>query len=105
MSWRKIPMKFPGTCIVCNEKIEVNEMGLWAKGLGVKHEECSQAKELRCIICDGPAGCPRCEFQDSCSIEKVSQFCICEKCGKDKDAFGLYQQSVNKKFSLLNLNS
>ena len=36
MSWRKIPMKFPGTCIVCNEKIEVNEIGLWAKGIRSK---------------------------------------------------------------------
>ena len=24
MSWRKISMKFDGTCIVCNEKIKVN---------------------------------------------------------------------------------
>jgi len=46
MSWRKIPMKFPGTCIVCNEKIPVNEIGLWAKGLGVKHEKCAQINEL-----------------------------------------------------------
>ena len=38
MSWRKITMKFDGTCIICNEKITVNEIGLWAKGLGVKHE-------------------------------------------------------------------
>jgi hypothetical protein len=29
MSWRKITMKFPGTCVVCNEKIDVNEVGLW----------------------------------------------------------------------------
>ncbi len=38
-------MKFPGTCIVCNENIPVNEIGLWAKGLGVKHEKCIQANE------------------------------------------------------------
>ena len=35
-------MKFPGTCIVCNEKIEINEIGLWSKGTGVKHEKCAQ---------------------------------------------------------------
>ena len=57
MSWSKNPMKFPGTCIVCNEKIEVNEIGLWAKGLGVKHEKCAEVKELSCIVCGGPAGC------------------------------------------------
>jgi len=38
--WIKIPMKFPGTCIACNEKIEINEIGLWSKGVGVKHEKC-----------------------------------------------------------------
>ena len=42
MSWRPIPMKFPATCIVCNQKLKVGEMGLWAKGLGVKHEKCSK---------------------------------------------------------------
>ena len=42
MSWRKIAMKFDGTCIVCKEKIQVNEIGLWAKGLGVKHEKCAE---------------------------------------------------------------
>ena len=36
MSWRKIPMKFPGTCIVCNEKIEVNEIGSLGKGIRCK---------------------------------------------------------------------
>ena len=43
MSWRKISMKFPGTCIVCNKKIEANEIGLWAQGLGVNHEKCDPA--------------------------------------------------------------
>jgi hypothetical protein len=42
MSWIKIPMKFSGTCIVCNDKIEINEIGLWSKGVGVKHEKCAQ---------------------------------------------------------------
>jgi len=63
MSWRKIPMKFPGTCIVCNEKIEVNEIGLWAKGLGVKHEKCAQINELQCIVCGASAGCHNVSFK------------------------------------------
>lgn len=42
VSWHPTPMKFPGTCIICNEKIKVGEIGLWAKGLGVKHEKCSK---------------------------------------------------------------
>ena len=98
-------MKFSGTCIVCNEKIEINEMGLWAKGLGVKHEKCAQIKELQCIICGNPAGCPNCEFQDICDIEKVSQKCICKKCSEEKDVFVSYQKSTLKKFPLLNPNS
>lgn len=105
MSWRKIPMKFPGTCIVCNEKIEVNEIGLWAKGLGVKHEKCAEVKELRCAICNGPAGCQNCEFQDNCDIEKVSQLCICKKCSEEKTPFVSYQKSIKKKLPLLNLKS
>ena len=63
MSWRKIPMKFPGTCLVCNEKIKVNEIGLWAKGLGVKHEKCAEINELQCIVCGASAGCPQCEWR------------------------------------------
>ena len=40
MSWVPIPMKFPGTCIICNKIIEKGETGLWSKGVGVKHEKC-----------------------------------------------------------------
>tara|TARA_Y100000590_G_scaffold118696_1_gene135844 strand:- start:2146 stop:3462 length:1317 start_codon:yes stop_codon:yes gene_type:complete len=40
MDWRRITMKFEGKCIVCNKKIPVNEIGLWSKGIGVKHEKC-----------------------------------------------------------------
>lgn len=105
MSWRKIPMKFPGTCIVCNEKIEINEIGLWAKGLGVKHEKCAQINELRCIICKSSAGCSQCEFQDTCDIQRVSQLCICKKCSEEQNSFDSYQKSVKKNFPLLNLNS
>ena len=103
MSWRKISMKFPGTCIVCNKKIEANEIGLWAKGLGVKHEKCAEVKELQCIVCGSPAGCQQCEFQDDCDLETVSQLCICKKCGEKKDSFTFYLDSVKKKFPLLNL--
>ena len=101
MSWRKIPMKFPGTCIVCNEKIEINEIGLWAKGLGVKHEKCAQSDELLCMVCGSPAGCSQCEFRDNCDISNVSESCICRKCLDTKDAFTSYQKSTHKKFSLL----
>ena len=102
MSWRKIPMKFPGVCIICNGKIEVNEIGMWAKGVGVKHEKCSQIDQLQCMVCGGPAGCPQCEFQDSCNLDMVSQMCICKQCSEQKDAFERYLGSSHKKFPIIN---
>ena len=98
-------MKFPGTCIICNEKIEVNEIGLWAQGIGVKHEKCSEAKDLKCIVCNRSAGCQTCEFQDICDIEKVSQLCICKKCSEEKTPYDSYQTSVRKNFPLLNIKA
>lgn len=96
-------MKFPGTCIVCNEKIEINEIGLWAKGLGVKHEKCAQIKELDCIVCGRPAGCSVCEFIEECDLEKVSPLCMCKPCGDSKDSFDSYRTATKKKFHILNL--
>ena len=105
MSWRAIPMKFPGTCVICKKKIEVNEVALWAKGLGVKHQACAQVNELKCAICGGPAGCLQCEFTEDCNREKVSQLCICKKCSDEKDAFTLYQKAISKRFPLLNIKN
>ena len=65
-------MKFPGTCIVCKKKIEVNEIGLWAKGIGVKHQACAEVLELRCLVCGGSAGCPQCEFRADCSYQSIT---------------------------------
>ncbi len=95
-------MKFPGKCLVCNEKIEKDEIGFWAKDVGVKHEKCAEIKELTCGVCGGPAGCPTCEFRDSCDLERVSQICICKKCEARTDPYNLYQKSVMKKYRLLN---
>ena len=105
MSWRKITMKFEGTCMVCNEKIAVNEVGLWSKGLGVKHEKCVETEDLKCIVCDGSAGCSQCEFQDDCDRSTVSQLCICKKCEELGNSYVTYQKSLKNKFSLLNLKN
>ena len=94
-------MKFPGTCIVCNEKIPVNEVGLWAKGIGVKHEKCAQVRDLSCMVCGNSAGCSQCEFQDICDLDKVSSFCICMRCRDDDDSFARYRDSSKSKFLLL----
>mgnify|MGYP000067258885 FL=1 len=102
MSWRKITMKFDGMCIICNEKVNANEIGLWAKGIGVKHEKCADEKnELKCIICDNPAGCLQCEFYDDCDRSSVSQLCICKKCEAKDNVFLEYQNSVKDKFDFV----
>ncbi len=105
MSWVKISMKFPGTCIVCSEKINTNEVGLWSKGTGVKHETCAGTDELKCIICGGPAGCADCEFRDMCDIVNVSQLCICKGCSEERSDLESYKKAVGKKFQILNTPS
>ncbi len=95
-------MKFPGTCTVCGEKIEASETGLWAKGLGVKHERCAEPRELACIVCGGPAGCAGCELNEDCDLERVSQLCMCKGCSDAGDPFSAYLSSVKKKFHALN---
>ena len=99
MSWIKITMKFDGTCIICNEKVNSNEIGLWSKGIGVNHEKCAEIVELKCVICDNPAGCLQCEFQDNCDRSLVSQLCICKKCDSQQHTFEQYQVSVRDKFN------
>ena len=98
MSWIKITMKFDGTCIICNEKVNANEIGLWSKGVGVKHEKCAEVNELKCVICDNPAGCLLCEFQNNCDRSLVSQLCICKKCESKGNTFEHYQISEKDKF-------
>ena len=99
MSWLKITMKFDGTCIICNEKVSANEIGLWSKGIGVKHEKCAEINELRCVICDNQAGCLHCDFQNDCDRSLVSQLCICKKCENQEHTFEQYQLSVRDKFN------
>ena len=85
MSWVKMTMKFPGKCTVCGKTVDTGQVGFWARGMGVKHEECSQVAELECMACGAPAGCPLCEFADFCSPSSVSQKCICTKCSNSQD--------------------
>jgi len=99
MSWIKITMKFDGNCIVCDEKVKAKEIGLWSKGVGVKHEKCAEIVELKCVICDNPAGCLQCEFQDNCDRSQVSQLCICKKCDSQKHTFEQYQGSIRDKYN------
>ena len=99
MSWIKITMKFDGTCLICNKKVNANKIGLWSKGIGVKHEKCAEINELKCVICDNPAGCLQCEFQNDCDRSLVSQLCICKKCETQEHTFEQYQLSIRDKFN------
>ena len=104
MSWIKITMKFDGKCLVCNQKIKAKEIGLWSKGIGVKHEKCAeQSVDIKCIICDGEAGCKTCEFLENCDLQKVSQMCLCKKCEGSDDLFLTYQNAIIKKFPRLQI--
>ena len=97
-------MKFDGKCLVCNQKIKAKEIGLWSKGIGVKHEKCAeQSVDIKCIICDGEAGCKTCEFLENCDLQKVSQMCICKKCEGSDDLFLTYQNAIIKKFPRLQI--
>ena len=108
----------------------IGEPGMWKKGVGVKHEKCGGAKgaaaaageaggdireageagggrggggraELRCLVCGKPAGCPACEFSDSCDTAAVSQLCMCRSCLEDKDTYALYRAASSRRFPLL----
>ena len=92
-------MKFDGTCIICNKKVNANKIGLWSKGIGVKHEKCAEINELKCVICDNPVGCLQCEFQNDCDRSLVSQLCICKKCENQEHTFEQYKSSIRDKFN------
>ena len=80
-------------------KDNANKIGLWSKGIGVKHEKCAEINELKCVICDNPAGCLQCEFQNDCDRSLVSQLCICKKCETQEHTFEQYQLSIRDKFN------
>lgn len=99
MSWVKLRMKFPGTCIECKKPLKIGEMGLWSKGVGVKHMSCSVEKEIPCIICGKPAGCQLCELFENCNVQKVSPYCVCFDCSTT--SLSQYKTAVAKKFPVL----
>lgn len=99
MSWVKMNMRFPGTCVECGKPVKAGEVGLWSKGLGVKHLSCVDTGGISCVICGKPAGCQTCEMFTNCDIQRVSQLCVCSNCSR----VGLpeYVKRVGKKFPML----
>lgn len=98
-------MKFPGKCVVCGEKIGAGEAGLWARGVGVRHKGCAEAKKLECAVCGGQAGCASCEMRDDCDIELVSDLCICKACSARTDAFFAYKKATTSRFPILDFTN
>jgi hypothetical protein len=105
MSWVRLNMRFPGTCLECRKRVKVGEQALWSRGVGVKHIECAeqiagQGPNIACAVCGGPAGCGTCELADSCDTKKVSPLCICSRCNSG-DAMAKYAAAVAGKFPAL----
>ncbi len=103
MSWIKMTMKFAGKCTVCGKTVDAGKTGFWAQGIGVKHEECAQTKDLECMVCGSSTGCPSCEFADFCDPNLVSQKCICTKCSNSEDPLLSYLNRASRQFPVLNL--
>lgn len=105
MSWVRMNMRFPGKCIQCGKMVGRGELGLWSKGVGVKHERCGEdpavSGGIACAVCGGPAGCNACPVSDSCDIPNVSQLCICSKCESRDDSMSAYVAATGKKFPAL----
>ena len=99
MSWIKMNMRFPGTCIVCKKPVKTGERGLWARGVGVKHIGCAEQNGISCIICGKPAGCSLCELYDSCDIQRVSPLCVCSECSGS--SLEQYRAAAARKFPAL----
>ncbi len=82
---------------------------MWSRSTqSIKHIECHSKDlesltspdslhnlQLKCVVCNRPAGCPECEFEQDCDRMRVSQLCICEKCYLNQDALENYNHAVS----------
>ena len=105
--WIRLLVKYKGRCFECGQEIKAGEYGVWSKtNKAIKHVKCgssasekknmTEVPELKCFICNGPAGCSECGFESDCDRQTVSQACICNKCIDDKQAFANYQEAFVK---------
>lgn len=124
-------MKFPGKCLECGKPIPKGQPGLWSRGVGVKHEDCSadpdassggvsgstaaiagtavhtdnnnnnNNNKILCALCGRSAGCLECELADNCDIPNVSQICLCSTCSQKKGVMEAYYKSVSSKYPVL----
>lgn len=79
--WIKIKSKFANKCITCLDNIDVDEMVLWKKGEGIKHEDC------KLILKDDKPLITQKEWKDfkQCKIEILRTIKNCQCCGKSLD--------------------
>jgi hypothetical protein len=107
--WISLVVKYSSKCRTCSKAIFKGENAVWSRSTqSIKHIECHSRDlesltspdsihnmQLKCAICNRPAGCPECEFEQDCDRMKVSQLCICEKCYLDENALQMYHHAVS----------
>ncbi|HEY7110385.1 MAG TPA: hypothetical protein VH415_13235 [Nitrososphaeraceae archaeon] len=107
--WISLIVKYGSNCKTCGKSVAKGESAVWSPGLkAIKHMDCHSSDlvsltspdsihnlQLNCTICNRPAGCPECEFEEDCDRTMVSQLCICEKCYKDTSALENYYRKVS----------
>lgn len=107
--WISLVVKYSSKCKTCSKAIIKGEYAVWSRSTqSIKHIACHSRDlesltspdsihnmQLKCAICNRPAGCPECEFEQDCDRMKVSQLCICEKCYLDENALEMYHHAVS----------
>ena len=107
--WISLVVKYSSECKTCGKSVAKGEYAVWSReSKAIKHMACHSSDlaslsspdsihnlQLKCSICNRPAGCPECEFEEDCDRTRVSQLCICEKCYKDSARLGeLLRKSI-----------
>jgi len=111
--WISLVVKYSSNCKTCGKSVAKGEYAVWSReSKAIKHMACHSSDlaslsspesihnlQLKCTICNKPAGCPECEFEEDCDRTRVSQLCICEKCYKDSAALENYYAKVSSMLS------
>lgn len=106
--WISLVVKYSSKCKTCSKPIFKGEYAVWSRSTqSIKHIECHSRDlesitspdsihnlQLKCAVCNQPAGCPECEFEQDCDRMRVSQLCICEKCYLNQNALENYHHAV-----------
>jgi hypothetical protein len=112
--WISLIVKYSSNCKTCGKSVAKGEYAVWSReSKAIKHIACHSSDlasltspdsihnlQLKCSICNKPAGCPECEFEEDCDRTRVSQLCICEKCYTDVAAMENYYAKVSSMLAI-----